>query len=119
MFFSAISDCIQLEHIQATPVPILLFWELEIRQRQRWILQGGRVLTLTCLEYSPHSSIVLICKKMIWKHPTPALPSRLLQIVHFHSISCFYLAFLLSFTFELCLTFLLLPIAYLLSLSFY
>ena len=33
MFFSAISDYIQLEHIQATPVPILLFWELEIRQR--------------------------------------------------------------------------------------
>ena len=49
---SAISDCIQLEPIQAAPVPILSFTGLEIRQHQRRVLQDGKEISLTRLEYS-------------------------------------------------------------------
>ena len=49
---SAISDYIQLEPIQAAPVPILSFPGLEIRQHQRRVLQNGKEISLTRLEYS-------------------------------------------------------------------
>ena len=49
---SAISDCIQLEPIQAAPVPILSFPGLEIRHHQRRVLRGGKDINLTRLEYS-------------------------------------------------------------------
>ena len=48
----AISDCIQLEPIQVAPVSILSFPGLEIRQHQRRVLQDGKEIHLTHLEYS-------------------------------------------------------------------
>ena len=49
---SALSDCIQLEAIQTAPVPVLSFPGLEIRQNQRLVLQDGREIPLTRLEYN-------------------------------------------------------------------
>ena len=49
---SAISDYIQLEAVQVTPISVLSFPGLEIRQRQRQVFQGGEEITLTRLEYS-------------------------------------------------------------------
>ena len=49
---SAIADCIQIEPIQVAPVSILSFPGLEIRQHQRRVLQDGKDINLTRLEYS-------------------------------------------------------------------
>ena len=49
---SAIADYIQIEPMQVAPVSILSFPELEIRQHQRRVLQGGEDVSLTRLEYS-------------------------------------------------------------------
>ena len=49
---SAIADYIQIEPMQVAPVSILSFPELEIRQHQRRVLQGGEDVNLTRLEYS-------------------------------------------------------------------
>ena len=49
---SAIADYIQIEPMQITPVSILSFPGLEIRQHQRRVLQGGEDVSLTRLEYS-------------------------------------------------------------------
>lgn len=48
---AAISDCIRLEPIQIAPVSILSFPGLEIRQHQRRVLQDGKEINLTRLEY--------------------------------------------------------------------
>lgn len=49
---AAISDYIQLEPMQITPISVLSFSELEIRQNQRRVFQGGEEISLTRLEYS-------------------------------------------------------------------
>lgn len=49
---SAIADCIQIEPMQVAPVSILSFPGLEIRQHQRRVLQDGKEINLTRLEYS-------------------------------------------------------------------
>ena len=51
---SAIADYIQIEPMQvaSTPVSVLSFPGLEIRQHQRRVLQGGKEIRLTRLEYS-------------------------------------------------------------------
>ena len=49
---SAIADCIQIEPMQVAPVSILSFPGLEIRQHQRRVLQDGKDINLTRLEYS-------------------------------------------------------------------
>lgn len=49
---SAINDYIQIEPIQIAPVSILSFPGLEIRQHQRRVLQDGKEISLTRLEYS-------------------------------------------------------------------
>lgn len=49
---SAIADYIQIEPLQVAPAPVLSFPGLEIRQRQRRVLQGGKDINLTRLEYS-------------------------------------------------------------------
>ena len=49
---SAIADYIQIEPMQITPVSILSFPGLEIRQHQRRVLQNGEEINLTRLEYS-------------------------------------------------------------------
>lgn len=48
---SAIADYIQLEPIQVVPAPVLSFPGLEIRQYQRRVLQDGKDINLTRLEY--------------------------------------------------------------------
>lgn len=48
---SAISDWIQFEPMQIAPASILSFPGLEIRQHQHRVLQDGREINLTCLEY--------------------------------------------------------------------
>ena len=49
---SAIADYIHLEPMQIAPAPILSFPGLEIRQHQRRVLQDGKEISLTRLEYS-------------------------------------------------------------------
>lgn len=49
---AAISDYIQLEPMQIAPISVLSFSELEIRQNQRRVFQGGEEINLTRLEYS-------------------------------------------------------------------
>ncbi len=49
---AAITDYIQLEPMQITPISVLSFSELEIRQNQRRVFQGGEEINLTRLEYS-------------------------------------------------------------------
>ena len=50
---SAIADYIQIEPLQVAPAPVLSFPGLEIRQQQRRVLQDGKDINLTRLEYSP------------------------------------------------------------------
>ncbi len=49
---SALSSYIQLEDIQVTPVSVLSFPGLEIRQSQHRVFQNEEEVNLTCLEYS-------------------------------------------------------------------
>ena len=49
---SAISDYTLLEPMQITPVSVLSFPGLEIRQSQHRVIQGGEDVNLTRLEYS-------------------------------------------------------------------
>jgi len=49
---SALAHCIQLETIQTVPSPVLSFPGLEIRQSQRRVIQDGKEVSLTRLEYS-------------------------------------------------------------------
>ena len=49
---SAIADYIQIEPLQVAPAPVLSFPGLEIRQHQRRVLQDGKDINLTRLEYS-------------------------------------------------------------------
>lgn len=49
---TALSDFVQFEDIQNIPVSVLSFPGLEIRQHQRRVLQGGKDVDLTRLEYS-------------------------------------------------------------------
>ncbi len=49
---SAIADYIQIEPIQVAPASVLSFPGLEIRQHQRRVLQDGKDINLTRLEYS-------------------------------------------------------------------
>lgn len=48
----AISDVAELEAVQVTPVSVLSFPGLEIRQNQRRVFRGGEEVNLTRLEYS-------------------------------------------------------------------
>ena len=49
---AAISNLIQPEPMQITPISVLSFPGLEIRQNQRRVFQGGEEINLTRLEYS-------------------------------------------------------------------
>ena len=49
---SAISNYMRLEPMQLTPVSVLSFPGLEIRQSQRRVFRGGEEVNLTRLEYS-------------------------------------------------------------------
>ena len=49
---AALSDYIELDNVQIAPVSILSFPGLEIRQHQRRVLQDGKEISLTRLEYS-------------------------------------------------------------------
>ena len=49
---TALSDFVQFEDIQNIPVSVLSFPGLEIRQHQRRVLQDGKEIHLTHLEYS-------------------------------------------------------------------
>ena len=48
---SAIANYIQIEPIQVVSTPVLSFPGLEIIQHQRRVLQGGKEISLTRLEY--------------------------------------------------------------------
>ena len=49
---AAISDCIQLEAVQTIPMSVLSYPGLEIRQNQHRVIQDGKEVNLTRLEYS-------------------------------------------------------------------
>lgn len=49
---SAITDYVQIEPMKVAPTPVLSFPGLEIRQHQRRVLQDGKEINLTRLEYS-------------------------------------------------------------------
>ncbi len=49
---SAISDCIQIEPMEITPISVLSFPGLEIRQSQRRVFKDEEEVNLTRLEYN-------------------------------------------------------------------
>ena len=49
---SALTDCIQLEAVQISSTSVLSFPGLEIMQSQHRVLQDGKEISLTRLEYS-------------------------------------------------------------------
>ncbi len=58
---TALSDFVQFEDIRNIPVSVLSFPGLEIRQHQRRVLQGGKDVDLTRLEYS---TLVLLASNL-------------------------------------------------------
>ena len=63
---SAISNYMRLEPMQLTPVSVLSFPGLEIRQSQRRVFQDGEEVSLTRLEYST----------LVYLASNPACPHR-------------------------------------------
>ena len=61
---SAISNYMRLEPMQLTPVSVLSFPGLEIRQSQRRVFQDGEEVNLTRLEYNALDVIYNLRKKI-------------------------------------------------------
>ncbi len=49
---TALSDYVELKNVQITPVSVLSFPGLEIKQNQHRVIQNGKEINLTRLEYS-------------------------------------------------------------------
>ena len=86
----AISDCVQLEAVQTTPVPILSFPGLEIRQNQHRVLQNGEDINLTRLEYrtlvllATNPGIVLTRTQIfeaVWNMDSDSCPSSISTVI--------------------------------------
>lgn len=59
---SAISNYMRLEPMQLTPVSVLSFPGLEIRQSQRRVFQDGEEVNLTRLEYNALVFLAFVCR---------------------------------------------------------
>ena len=88
---SAIADYIQIEPMQITPVSILSFPGLEIRQHQRRVLQNGEEINLTRLEYSTlvllasNPGIVLTQEQIfeaVWNMDSDSCHSSVVNVIY-------------------------------------
>ena len=87
---SAISNYMRLEPIQLTPVSMLSFPGLEIRQSQRRVLRDGEEISLTRLEYSTlvflasNSGIVLTQAQIfeaVWNMESDSCHSSVVNVI--------------------------------------
>lgn len=87
---SAISNYMRLEPIQLTPVSMLSFPGLEIRQSQRRVLRDGEEISLTRLEYSTlvflasNSGIVLTQTQIfeaVWNMESDSCHSSVVNVI--------------------------------------
>ena len=88
---SAIADYIQIEPMQVAPVSILSFPGLEIRQHQRRVLQDGKDVNLTPLEYSTlillasNPGIVLTQEQIfeaVWNMDSDSCHSSVVNVIY-------------------------------------
>ena len=88
---SAIADYIQIEPLQVTPVSILSFPGLEIRQHQRQVFQDGEEINLTRLEYSTlvflasNPGIVLTQEQIfeaVWNMDSDSCHSSVVNVIY-------------------------------------
>ena len=87
---SAISNYMRLEPIQLTPISMLSFPGLEIRQSQRRVLRDGEEISLTRLEYSTlvflasNSGIVLTQTQIfeaVWNMESDSCHSSVVNVI--------------------------------------
>ena len=88
---SAISNYMRLEPMQLTPVSVLSFPGLEIRQSQRRVFQGGEEVNLTRLEYSTlvflasNPGIVLTREQIfeaVWNMDSDSCHSSVVNVIY-------------------------------------
>ena len=88
---SAITTYIQIEPIQTTPVSVLSFPGLEIRQHQHRVLQGGENINLTRLEYNTlvflasNPGIVLTQEQIfeaVWNMDSDSCHSSVVNVIY-------------------------------------
>ena len=88
---AAISDYIQLEHMKITPVSVLSFPGLEIRQNQHRVFMNGEEINLTRLEYSTlvflasNPSIVLTREQIfeaVWNMDSDSCHSSVVNVIY-------------------------------------
>lgn len=88
---SAITTYIQIEPIQTTPVSVLSFPGLEIRQHQHRVLQGGEDINLTRLEYNTlvflasNPGIVLTQEQIfeaVWNMDSDSCHSSVVNVIY-------------------------------------
>ena len=88
---SAISNYMRLEPMQLTPVSVLSFPGLEIRQSQRRVFQGGEEVSLTRLEYSTlvflasNPGIVLTREQIfeaVWNMDSDSCHSSVVNVIY-------------------------------------
>ena len=88
---TAISDVAELEAAQVTPVSVLSFPGLEIRQNQRRVFQDGEEINLTRLEYSTlvflasNPGIVLTREQIfeaVWNMDSDSCHSSVVNVIY-------------------------------------
>ena len=90
-FINTLADNIQLEPMQIAPVSILSFPGLEIRQHQRRVLQDGKNVNLTRLEYNTlvflasNPGIVLTQEQIfeaVWNMDSDSCHSSVVNVIY-------------------------------------
>ena len=88
---TALSDYVELEPIQITPVSVLSFPGLEIKQSQRKVFQDGKEVNLTRLEYSTlvflasNPGIVLTQEQIfeaVWNMDSDSCHSSVVNVIY-------------------------------------
>ena len=88
---AAISDYIRLKPMQVTPASVLSFPGLEIRQYQRRVLQDGKEVNLTRLEYNTlvflasNPGIVLTQEQIfeaVWNMDSDSCHSSVVNVIY-------------------------------------
>ena len=76
---SAISNYMRLEPMQLTPVSVLSFPGLEIRQSQRRVFQDGEEVNLTRLEYN---ALVFLASNAVWNMESDTCHSSVANVIY-------------------------------------
>ena len=83
---TALSDYVELEPIQITPVSVLSFPGLEIKQSQRKVFQDGKEVNLTRLEYSTlvflASNPGIVLTQAVWNMDSDSCHSSVVNVIY-------------------------------------